>query len=577
MEDKDFTPVVEPESTEIAIDAAINEAEKADFLKDEVPPEERVPLKEKLAYACGALMDGGGVALMGCVMLAYMTDVLGIAAAIASTVMTVSKFWDAITDPVMGHITDNTRSRYGRRKPYMFIGGFLLILALFLLFAPIKEWGITSQSGMIAWVLLFYIFWNTCSTFTQVPYTSMASDISPSFRERNNANTIKLVFSAAAAGLAYLLPTLLLEQYKSHAMNGYVFWIVMVAVFGTLFGGGLIITGLFTKERIQPTTPKTKFDIKEFFKCYIKPFKNKSYRWHIVMYVSAFTCMDMLSALAVYYATHAWKGVLLFGMSFRSMFIIAPIMVAAVLAFPLVRIMMDKKGKAFAFGMGLPLYIIGGILLAVCDPSWCPPIVIPLAALIMGFGFGGAQMVPWMVFPDTLDVVELRTGERPTGNYSGIMTLVRKVSGALGVGIIGWILTGIGYDQYIQAYNGLQFVSGVDFAAIKSTELQQMFVQYADQISGAVNAKGEVVCSLSAAEIAAINVDGVLLTIRLLMGISIALLIGIALFASFRYKITTKKLIRVKYFLDHQHNGTVDQLTDEEKEEMEKLAKELCY
>ena len=556
-------------------------------VKTEIPENEKVPLKEKIFYGLGALMDGGGVALMSCVMLNYMTDHLKIYAASASTVMMLSKIWDAITDPVMGHITDNTRSKYGRRKPYMFVGGFMLIIALLLLFAPIRDWGITSQAGMVAYVLIFYIVWNTCSTITQVPYTSMASDISPSFRERNNANTIKLVFSAVAAGLAYVVPLMLLGQLNDGKMSSTTFWIVMVAVFGTLFGGGLICTGLFTKERITETGPKKKFDIKEFFKGYVKPFKNKSYRWHIVMYVSAFTCMDMLSALAAYYATHVWKGEIIdlgfMQMQFGSMFIVAPLMVAAVLAFPIVRILLDKKGKAFAFRIGLPFYIIGGILLAVLDPKWCPPIVIPIVAFIMGLGFGGAQMVPWMVYPDTLDVVELTTGERPTGNYSGIMTLVRKVSGALGVGIIGWVLSAVGYDQYINVFKAYQDLSDETvFNAIKSVDIGAALKANADSISAHLvdmHAVDPSTPLMTSAEVtaAADNVAKVLLTIRLLMGIAIAVLISVALFASFQYKVTSKKLTRVKYYLDHMHNGTIGELTEEERAEMEALQTELCF
>ncbi len=555
--------------------------------KQQIPENERVPLKEKIFYGMGALMDGGGVALMSCVMLKYMTDHLTIAAASASTVMMISKIWDAITDPVMGHITDNTRSKYGRRKPYMFVGGFLLIIALLLLFAPIREWGITSQAGMVAYVLIFYMIWNTCSTITQVPYTSMASDISPSFEERNSANTVKLVFSAVAAGLAYVVPLLLLGQLEEKKISSTAFWLIMVAVFGTLFGGGLICTGLFTKERIIETGPKKKFDIKEFFKGYIKPFKNKSYRWHIIMYVSAFTCMDMLSALAAFYADHVWKGVVMdlgfMQMQFGSMFIVAPLMVAAVCAFPLVRVLIDKKGKAFAFRVGLPFYIIGGILLAVLDPQWCPPIIIPIVSFIMGLGFGGAQMVPWMVFPDTLDVVELATGERPTGNYSGIMTLVRKVSGALGVGVIGWILSGVGYDQYINVFKAYQEINEHNhtedaFNAITSLQIGDAIKNNAEAISHELTQMKDAKL-MSAAEVsaAADNVAKVLLTIRLLMGIAIAILISVALFASFQYKVTSKKLKRVKYYLDHMHNGTLDELTDEERAEMEKLQTELCF
>ena len=497
---------------------------------DDVKPEDKIPTKEKIFYGLGALMDGGGVALMACVLLNYMTDTLLIASAAASTIMLISKIWDAVTDPVMGYISDNTRSRFGRRKPYMFIGGISLIVALFLLFAPIREWGITDQAGMIAWMLIFYMFWNTCSTCSQVPYTSMASDISPSFKERNNANTVKVVFVAVASGISYLVPLLLLNSLKGGGLSPVAFWLIMAGLFGLLFGGGLVMCAFGTKERIKPAPheAKVKFNFKDFLKGYITPYKNKSYAWHIGMYVSAFTCMDMLSALAVYYADHVWRNTIVdlgfMTMEFSSMFVVAPLMVAAVIAFPLVRWVMDKKGKGFAFRMGLPFYIIGGILIAVLNPVWCPPLVIPFVAFIMGFGFGGAQMIPWMIFPDTLDVCELATGERPTGNYSGMMTLIRKVAGALGVGLIGWVLSGVGYDTYI---------SNINHGIANSVALT----------------------------------DTVVLTIRLLMGVAVTVLIAFAFFAACNFRVNNKVLARVRYLSDKVKTGQYDSLTDEEKQE----------
>lgn len=494
---------------------------------------DHIPTKEKVFYGIGALMDGGGVALMSCVMLKYMTSI-GIAAAVASTIMMVAKLWDAVTDPLMGHISDNTRSRFGRRKPYLVVGGFLLLISLVLLFAPVYEWGVRG-GGLIAYILIFYLIWNTCSTITQVPYCSLASDISPDFRERNNANTVKLVFSAASSGIAYLVPLLLLEAFSTPSqallpqLSAVQFWLILSLVFGTLFGGGLILSGIFVKERINVPMdkPKVKLSLKKFLKNYAEPFKNKSFRWHIVMYASAFMCMDMISALAVYYATDVWHGVKLFGMNFSSMFIIAPLMVAAVIAFPIVRIMMDKKSKQFAFRMGLPFYIAGGIMMAIMSPSWTPPILVPIVAAFMGLGFGGAQMMPWIVFPDTVDVGEFKTGERPTGSYSGMMTLIRKIAGALGVGMVGWVLSAAHYKE------------------------SQSAGEYIQQTPEA------------------------LLTIRLLMGIAIAVLISIAFVASFKYKVTNKKLIRIRYFTEKQKEGLLEELSEKEKNERQELMDEL--
>ncbi len=495
---------------------------------------DRVPLKEKLAYGIGGLMDGGGVSMMSCVMLAYMTK-NGIAMTVASTIMMIAKFWDAITDPFMGFISDNTRGKWGRRKPYMFFGGISLFLCIFLVFLPVREWGV-SVGGFTAYIIIMYLLWNTCSTVTQVPYCSMASDITPSFRERNNANTVKLIFTAIASGLGYVLPLVFIEALTNPDGTGFLFvpqldstqfWLCMSLVFGTLFGGGLVICGIFVKERIKPKTPKKHFNLKQFANSYAVPYKNRSYRWHIVMYVTAFICMDIISALAVYYATDVWHGYELFGMKMSSLFIIAPMMVAAVVMFPLARVMMDKKSKQFAFRMGLPFYIAGGIMLAAMDPSWAPPVLVPIVALIMGLGFGGAQMMPWIIFPDTVDVAEMATGQRPTGTYSGMMTLARKVGGGLGVGMVGWVIGALGY------------------------------------VSNTSNDPADYVAQS----------DTVLLTVRLTLGISVAVFITIALIASFRYKITSAKLTRIRYFIEARKSGKT--LTDEESAEREALIAEL--
>lgn len=491
---------------------------------------DRVPLKEKLAYGIGGLMDGGGVSMMSCVMVAFMEH-NGIALGFATTIFMIAKLWDAITDPFMGFISDNTRGKWGRRKPYMFWGGISLLLCIFLVFLPVREWGM-SVGGFTAYIILMYLLWNTCSTVTQVPYCSMASDITPSFRERNNANTVKLVFTAIASGLGYVLPLLFIEALKTDKANwlfmpkidGVQFWLLMSIIFGVLFGGGLVICGLFVKERINPKTPKRHFNFKQFVNSYAVPYKNRSYRWHIAMYVSAFACMDMISALAVYYATDVWKGYKLFGMDMSSLFIIAPLMVAAVVMFPLARVMMDKKSKQFAFRMGLPFYIGGGIMLAIMDPSWAPPILVPIVALIMGLGFGGAQMMPWIIFPDTVDVAEMATGQRPTGTYSGMMTLARKVGGALAVGFVGWVIDPFYLPKDQLGPDGMQ-------------------------------------------------PQEALLAIRLVLGITVAVLITIALISSFRYKVTSAKLTRIRYFIEARKSGKT--LTDEESVEREALVAEL--
>ncbi len=493
---------------------------------------DKISLKEKVFYGIGGFMDGGGVAMMSCVMVAYMTKHLGIALQSATLIFMLAKLWDAITDPIMAFITDNTRSKFGRRKPYLFFGGISLILCIFLVFMPVKDMGM-SIAGITVYIIFMYLLWNTCSTVTQVPYCSMASDISPSFKERNSANTVKLIFVAIASGIAYVVPLVFIEGLTNQAEGGFLglitvnsigFWLGMSIFFGLLFGGGLVLCALFVKERIKPTGPVQKFNFKQFIYSYSAPYKNKSYRAHIAMYASAFMCMDIISALAVFYATDVWRGHQLFGMNMSSMFIVAPMMVSAVVMFPIARKLMDKKGKAFAFRVGLPFYIVGGIMMAAMDPSWAPPVLVPIVAIIMGLGFGGAQMMPWIIFPDTVDVEQMATGSRQTGTYSGMMTLARKVAGALGVGLTGVIIGAFGYRE--ASYVG---------------------------------------------EVIDWQPQEALVAIRFVLGITVAIFITIALIASFRYKITTDRLQRIRYFIEARKQQVI--LSEEEIAERDKLIK----
>lgn len=183
---------------------------------------------------------------------------------LASTIMMIAKFWDAITDPFMGFISDNTRGNGEEENPICSGAVYRFCCVYSLCFARER---VGNERGRIYGVHhLMYLLWNTCSTVTQVPYCSMASDITPSFRERNNANTVKLVFTAIASGLGYVLPLVFIEALTNPDGTGFLFvpqlsstqfWLCMSLVFGTLFGGGLVICGIFVKERIKPKTPKS--------------------------------------------------------------------------------------------------------------------------------------------------------------------------------------------------------------------------------------------------------------------------------------------------------------------------------
>lgn len=478
---------------------------------------EKIPLKEKIFYGAGDICGGGSSTLMSVVLLVYLNKVLGIPTAIASSIILISKLWDAVSDPLMGLISDNTRTKFGRRKPFLILGGFLLLLAMIILFFPINS---DSMTFKIIYSTVAYLFYSTASTIAQVPYSSLSSDISNDFKERNKANSFKLIFSMSSAAICYIIPSFLLESFLNGKINHLTFFLTISLGFGSLFFLTLLGAGIFTKERVQYNKDnKIKFNLKS----YLEPFKIKSFNYHLIMYICIFTCMDILSALAVYYATDVMRNVTIFNQKMSSLYIIAPMTLATFLALPLTLKISKIKSKQFALGIGLPLYILGGLMLCFMPSSW-PGEIIIISSFIMGLGLAGAQSMPWLIFPDVVDIAELKYGKRNTGSYSGTMTFLRKLSNAVAIWIVGITLT----------------LSG--------------------EIPG------------SDSNLRPLQPDSVLLAIRLLLGLSILILMSITFIYSKKYKVTSSDLDKIK-ILNHEFLNKENLSTQEEKEKEDLINK----
>ena len=322
---------------------------------------------------------------------------------------------------------------------------------------------------------------------------------------------------------------------ENATMSYSTFYFIIVFGFGLFFGIPLVIAGFTIKERAPfDPTEKKKFNIKDFFKCLTV----KSYVWHLVMYVTAFLTLDMISAIAIYYTDYiggAIDGVVVdlgfIQIDMGAIMIIAPLMVSAAIGIAISYVIKAKFSKQAAFRAGLPLYIIGAILLACYQRSW-PPILIPLFAMIMGFGFAGAQSMPWLIFADTVDVAELKLGYRPTANMSGVMTFMRTLATAFGTGMVGWVLGGAGYIEPIVDENG-------------NSILQQ-------------------------------QPESVLVAIRVLIAVAVTVLLTLGFIASIKYRVTDKRLARIRYFVLKRNESGVESFTEEERAEYEDLKKKLC-
>lgn len=484
------------------------------------PQRPKIKLGEKIAFCVGEVYGGGGVVLLDAFFFTYATLIAGINPAVVGIIGMVARFWDAFTDPLMGAISDNTRTKIGRRRPYIIASAGLIILGLVLLFMPIMN---LSEGGKIGYLIFAYLLYGVISTIFNVPYLSLTSEISENVKERSNMNMVRLIVSAIAGAVCFLVPDTLIGLLNDGKVTSTGLCFIVSIGFGLFFGIPTLCTGLFTKERTPLPDSRTKFSFKNFG----NTFKLKCFRRLLGMYVFSFTCNAILSNLLIIFCFNVSGGfnpkiLGLFGLA-TAVYVV--MLVAAGVMMPLVLIMLNKKvPKPVIMMIGIPLFIIGGVWFAFF-PSSANPYLMLVPAAIAGVGFGLVQSIPWLTFPDVVDVAELKSQDRNPGAYNGMMTFSKKLASGLAVFLIGVSLEGAGYNSLL-----------------KTSALQP-----ASAVTG----------------------------MRYILGISIPLLLAAAFICAWRIKITTKKSERVRYFIDKQRAGEFDTLTDEERSEFDELAKEL--
>lgn len=479
--------------------------------------EKKIGVGEKAAFAVGEIYGSGGVAILSLLYLWFLVSIIQIPAGIAGTIIMLARIWDAFSDPLMGSISDNTRTKFGRRRPYIFVSAFLIIVALFLLFMPIGNW--TNLTAKVVYVSFAHIFYSTVSTVFNVPYLSLTSEISENVKERSSMNFLRLALGMASTAICYLLISLFKDTIKDPTA----FSLVVAGTFSVFFAVPVLMTALFTKERTPLPSAKLKFSFKHF----ANTFKLKCFRRLLLMYVFSFVCNEIIANLIMMYVYNVTAGSeqKILGLSLTAIANMSMLLGAA-LIMPVSLTMLQKKvAKPLIFMCGIPAFILGTIGLAAFPRDAAIPslIIIPLA--IAGLGFGMAQMIPWLVFPDVVDVAELKSNDRNPGAYNGTMTFFKKFSSGIAVLIIGWVLQGMGYDESL----------GTD----------------------------------------ALQPESAVLGMRIILGVAVPLCLIVAFVGAFLLKINTRKSERIRYFIDKQRAEELDSLSDEEKSELEELKREL--
>ena len=405
---------------------------------------------EKGFFALADFYGGGGQALIGVLYLVFLTDFVKLNPFLAGIVVLISEIWDAISDPLMGTISDNTKTRFGRRRPYIFAGGCLLAVGFALIFMPI---GTDNQTVKFIYCAATYLFYNTISTMINVSYSSMSAEISTVSEERDSANVLRLVVSTASAAVCTLLPSMVIDAYNTGKIDINTFYLIVGIGFGILFAVPVILCAIFVEERVETVVENKKFSVKEV----IEPLGNRPFRNLVGMYLGQALCMDVFSAGVVYFAKHVTtpKG--------SSTVFLGIFIAVQLLAFPIINKLIKTVDVNRIYRFGLPLSIVALIALAIFGSNHY---VAYACVFFVAHGFAGAQLTSWIMFPHAVDSGELLTGKRQSGGCSAIMTFARKSSSALVIFIFSFVLELTGYNadlltQPDSAKLGIKYVMSI--------------------------------------------------------------------------------------------------------------------
>jgi oligogalacturonide transporter len=384
--------------------------------------------KNIIFYGMGDLYGGGSFMIIGLFFLYFLTDVVGLPPAMAGLVFTLGEVWDAVSDPMMGIISDRTHSRFGRRRVYLLAG----IVPVFLSFAAL--WIPVTFSGDMATFLFYggvYLLFNTVFTMVMVPYSALNADMTPDYRLRTRLSGTRIIFSQVSTLIAATVPKVIIDGASSDSAG----FLLMGLIFGAVYALPFLMVyfGTFEELTEREEIPVTLRTLKTIF-------LNRSFRVHIGMYIAAYTAIDILMALFLYFMKYYMEREGLYTLAIGSL------IVTQISMLPLFTWLANRRGKAFAYRAGLALSICGFLVLLLFLRPDSPLLLVILPSVLIGAGLSAASMIPWAMLPTVVDVDELMSGSRRSGLYAGGMTLIRKIAqGVIALPAVGFMLDILGF------------------------------------------------------------------------------------------------------------------------------------
>ena len=390
-----------------------------------------VSLTTKASYGLGALGKDFAVSIIYVYLSIYFTDEVGLAPAFVGTLFLVARIIDAVTDPVMGMIVDNTRSKFGKFRPWIIIGTFANAGFLILLFSTHKIDG----NWLYAYVIVTYILWGITYTIIDIPFWSMVPALCSARKERERLVVWPRLFASIAwwlmGAFGLYIAGLLGEGDKGEGF----FVMSLVITAGFILSSILVVTNV--KEKVATKVSTEKFGLKDVFDIFSKNDQLAALFGCILFFNLA---IQLISSFAIFYFTYAVGKESLFG---TFMFAAGLAEIAGIFLFPMFCSLIPRRLVWF-FACGFT--VLSCAVLAISTFTTPDNIfLIVLAGACFKFGFGVCNGLSTVMLADVVDYGEYKTGKRSESIIFSVQTLLVKCAGALAGFFTGVGLWLIGY------------------------------------------------------------------------------------------------------------------------------------
>lgn len=425
----------------------------------------KITLGHQLAYGGGNLLGSGALAIAGAWLLYFYTTFCGLSLLEASFIFSVASIIDAISNPIMGYLTDNFGNtwlgkRFGRRRFFLLIGAPLMVFYPLLWVEGFGFW----------YYLTTYVIFELIYTSVMVPYETLATEMTDDFALRSKLTGYKAIFGKIANFLAALIPGQFILLYGKESAQpflytGITYGVILFIAVGLLywFSWERKETGIKEvrqKQSLWKTLTALARDMQSTF--YLRVFRK-----HLGMYLFGFGAEWLFASVFTYYVVFVllYDPAILAGLN--SLNAILQLCSTAIFIALCV-----KRGFSKPY-----IWALSIVIFAVCCYSLLhffnlPPqmatIAIVAITVIFGLGTGGVYYIPWTVYTFLADVDEVFTGRRREGIYAGAMTFSGKIMRSIIVFVMGAILSYYGFQSksHTQPETAMHAISWVFFGGV---------------------------------------------------------------------------------------------------------------